>query len=45
LEQYDDVQAAIRSYKKALQLASADQRSIAPDSDTWLLMALKQSIN
>jgi hypothetical protein len=45
LEKYDDIQAAIRSYKKALQLASADQRSIAPDRDTWLLMALKQSIN
>ena len=45
LEKHDDIQAAIRSYKKALQLASADQRSIAPDRDTWLLMALKQSIN
>jgi hypothetical protein len=45
LEKRDDIQAAIRSYKKALQLASADQRSIAPDRDTWLLMALKQSIN
>jgi len=45
LEKHDDIQAAIRSYKKALQLASADQRSIAPDHDTWLMMALKQSIN
>jgi hypothetical protein len=45
LEKYDDIQAAIRSYKKALQLASADERPIAPDRDTWLMMALKQSIN
>jgi hypothetical protein len=45
LEEHDDIQAAMRSYKKALQLASADQRSVAPDHDTWLLMAMKQSIN
>ena len=45
LEKHDDIQAAARSYKKALQLASADQRSIAPDHDTWLLMAMKQSNN
>jgi hypothetical protein len=45
LEEHDDIEAAIRSYKRALQLASVDQRSIAPDRDTWLLMALKQSIN
>jgi hypothetical protein len=45
LEKHEDIRAAIRSYKKALQLASSDQRSIAPDRDTWLLMALKQSTN
>ena len=45
LEKHDDIRAAARSYKKALQLASADQRSISPDRDTWLLMALKQSTN
>jgi hypothetical protein len=45
LEKHDDIPAATRSYKKALQLASLDQRSIAPDRDTWLLMALKHSIN
>ncbi len=45
LEKHDNIQAAARSYEKALQLASAEQRSIAPDRDTWLLMALKQSIN
>jgi hypothetical protein len=45
LEEHDDILAATRSYKKALQLASSDQRGIAPDHDTWLLMALKQSTN
>ncbi len=45
LEKHNDIQAAVRSYTKALQLASADQRSIAPDHDTWLLMSLKQSTN
>ncbi len=45
LAKNDDIRAAARSYKKALQLASAEQRSIAPDRDTWLLMAMKQSNN
>ena len=45
LKTHDDILGATRSYKKALQLASSDQRSIAPDHDTWLLMALKQSTN
>jgi hypothetical protein len=45
LEKYADIPAATRSYEKALQMASADQRRIAPDRDTWLLMALKQSSN
>jgi hypothetical protein len=45
LAKQDDIPAAVRSYKKALQLASSDQRTIAPDRDTWLLMALKHSIN
>src|SRR5262245_3058543 len=40
LQKYDDIEAATRSYKKALQLASAEQRSIAPDRDSWLLMTL-----
>jgi len=35
----------IRSYKRALQIASVGERSIAPDHDTWLMMALKQSVN
>lgn len=45
LEQYADIAAATRSYEKALQIASTDQRQIAPDHDTWLLMALKHSSN
>ena len=45
LKNNENIQAATRSYKKALQLASSDQRNIAPDHDTWLLMALKQSTN
>jgi hypothetical protein len=45
LEKHDDIPAAIRNYKRALQLASSDQLRIAPDHDTWLLMALKQSTN
>ncbi len=45
LEEFADIPRATRSYQKALQLASAEQRQIAPDRDTWLLMALKQSSN
>lgn len=45
LETQDGMLAAVRTYKKALQLASSDQRGIDPDRDTWLLMAMKQSIN
>jgi hypothetical protein len=36
-----DVKSAIRSYRRALQLASADQQAILPNRDSWLLMALK----
>jgi hypothetical protein len=45
LEKQDGMLAAVRTYKKALQLASSGQRSIDPDRDTWLMMALKQSVN
>jgi hypothetical protein len=45
LERYADIPRATRSYERALQIASAEQRRIAPDRDTWLLMALKQSSN
>jgi hypothetical protein len=45
LEKFADIPAATRIYQKALQIASSDQRRIAPDRDTWLLMALKHSSN
>jgi hypothetical protein len=45
LQKYADIPRATRSYQKALQIASADQRRIAPDRDTWLFMALKHSSN
>ena len=45
LEQYADIPGATRSYQKALQIASSDQRRIEPERDTWLLMALKHSSN
>lgn len=45
LNEQDGVLAATRTYKKALQLATMEQRSIDPDQDSWLLMALKQSLN
>jgi hypothetical protein len=38
-----DVQAAVHNYKLALDLATAEQRAIAPAQDTWLLMALKDA--
>jgi hypothetical protein len=45
LEKFADIPGATRSYQRALQIASSDQRRIAPDRDTWLLMALKHSSN
>jgi hypothetical protein len=38
-----DMKKAIRKYELALDLASADQRAISPQHDTWLLMALKNA--
>ena len=38
-----DMKRAIRKYELALNLASADRRAIAPEQDTWLLMALKNA--
>jgi hypothetical protein len=34
---------AVRSYRNALNVASAEERAISPESDSWLLMALKES--
>ena len=36
-----DIPGAIRTYRKALQVASADEMTLSLDHDTWLLMALK----
>jgi hypothetical protein len=34
---------AVRSYTNALSVASAEERAISPERDSWLLMALKDS--
>ena len=34
---------AVRSYSNALSVASAEERAISPERDSWLLMALKDS--
>jgi hypothetical protein len=39
----DDLPSAIRGYKRALDLASAEERAISPVQDSWLLMALKDA--
>jgi hypothetical protein len=41
LDDENDIAAAARTYRRALQLASPAQRNIAPGQDTWLLMAMK----
>jgi hypothetical protein len=38
-----NLKQAIRKYQLALNLAPADRRAIAPQQDTWLLMALKNA--
>jgi hypothetical protein len=38
-----DVESAVRGYNRVLDLASAKQRVISPENDTWLLMALKNA--
>ena len=40
-----DISLATRYYSRALKLASADQRAVSIDNDSWLLMALKQAQN
>lgn len=39
----DDVQAALRCYRRALDAGSAEDLSIRADKDTWLLMSLKMA--
>jgi hypothetical protein len=38
-----DIKSAVRNYKRALDLASAEQLAISPGQDSWLLMALKEA--
>jgi hypothetical protein len=38
-----DVKEAVLGYDRFLNLASADHRAIAPEQDSWLLMALKDA--
>jgi hypothetical protein len=41
LEDENDIAGAARTYRRALKLASPTERDIVPDTDTWLLMAMK----
>src|SRR5262249_43943741 len=41
LQYQNDIAAAARTYRRALESATAAQRSVSPDQDTWLLMAMK----
>jgi len=41
LEDDNDIAAAARTYRRALQFASPSERGIVADKDTWLLMAMK----
>jgi hypothetical protein len=38
-----DVKSAVLDYERVLDLASTEQRAIAPEQDSWLLMALKNA--
>ena len=40
-----DTIAAIRGYRRALRVATPEEREICPQRDSWLLMALKQELN
>jgi hypothetical protein len=43
LFEHGDVKEAVRQYDRFLKIASAEQRAIAPQQDSWLLMALKDA--
>jgi hypothetical protein len=43
LQDPEKMQLAIRTYARALKYASAEERAISPEHDTWLLMALKDA--
>jgi hypothetical protein len=41
LEEQNDIAAAVRTYRRALQAATADERAVSVDHDSWLLLAVK----
>lgn len=43
LQQKGDLLAAVRFYKRALDVASEDELAISVDNDNWLLMSLKEA--
>jgi hypothetical protein len=43
LKDPDKLQLAVQTYSKALKYATAEERAISPEHDTWLLMALKDA--
>lgn len=43
LQEPAQLSRAVRSYRNALNVASAEERAISPERDSWLLMALKES--
>jgi hypothetical protein len=43
LRKYGDISLATASYAQAIDLATEEERAIAPGKDNWLLMALKDA--
>jgi hypothetical protein len=43
LLQFGDVELALSSYKRILDMTPAEQRAISPGRDSWLMMALKDA--
>ena len=43
LQDPEKLQLAVRTYSRALKYASAKERAISPEHDSWLLMALKDA--
>lgn len=43
LERNGDLQAAVRFYKRALDIASKEELAVSVETDNWLLMSLKEA--
>lgn len=43
LREPEKLSLAVRTYSRALKYASAEERAISPEHDSWLLMALKDA--